>query len=153
VRKCPRCRRRASANGNICLGCGDFLYPDFVPAILAFILVISSLSFGAYLIQQPGFRAHPVRVALAKMGLGPSEDAISAELLGQATGEGIVKRQRGLFAFEVDEAAWSALPKPRRDELEAAFTQKVYGREPRDGEVVRVYSGSSRRVVATLPGS
>jgi hypothetical protein len=153
VRKCPRCRRTASTNGNICLGCGDFLYPDFVPAILTSVLVISSLSFGAYLTQQPGFRAHPVRVALAIMGMGPGEDMISAELLEQATGNGIVKRQRGLFAFEVDEAAWSALSKPRRDELEGALAQKVYGRELRGDEVVRVYSGSSRRVVAAIRGS
>jgi hypothetical protein len=152
-RRCPRCDRTAPADAKICLGCGDYLYPNFTPYIVAFILLISGLGFGVFVSQQNGFRAHPRRVALAMIGLGPTEDQISATILKQASHDGLLKRQRNLFTFDVDEAAWDGLSKQDRDTFAEALAQKSYGHELRKGETVKLFAGTSRRVVAVLRGS
>jgi hypothetical protein len=153
MKRCARCKRTAAPGVTICNGCGDPFVGNYLPMALAVAVLIPAVGFVAVASQQPGFYAHPGRVALAKLGLGPSEEAISSTLVEEATRDGVVKRQRDLFAFEVDGAAWRGLSEARRSELEEAFVQRIYGRELRNDEIVYVYAGSSRHVVAAIGGS
>lgn len=150
LKRCSRCARRSASDATICNGCGDWFFGNYMPALFLIALLIPVLVFTVAVSRQPGFMAHPKRVALALLGLGPSEDAISAAMVAAATRSGIVTRQRDLFAFDVNEAAWKAMPDAARDQLKAAFVQRVYGSDPRSDEVVKVYAGSSRRVVTSI---
>ena len=153
MKRCPRCNRTAAPDAKICNGCGDYYHGNYLPRACAVVLLIPLLGVAAVVSRQPGFRAHPSRVALAELGLGPNEDAISAALVAEATRAGVVKRQRDLFAFEVDGAAWRRLPEARREALKEAFVQRIYGRELRNTEVVNVYAGSSRHIVTAIGGA
>jgi hypothetical protein len=152
-KRCPRCSTTTKTGASICLGCGDYLYPNFAPYILAFLTFIAALVFVVFVSQQNGFSSHPRRVALAVIGLGPSEDRISAAVLERASEDGLLKRQRSLFTFDIDEAAWSNLSKRDRTEFEEALAQKGYGHKLRKGEIIRLYSATSRRLAAVLRGS
>jgi hypothetical protein len=153
MKRCSKCSRLSSLDAPICNGCGDPFLGNYMPVLLLIALLIPVLVFTVVVSRQPGFMAHPRRVALALLGLGPSEDAISAATVAAAMRSGIVTRQRDLFAFDVNEAAWKAMPDAARDQLKAAFVQRVYGRDLRSDEVVKVYAGSSRRVVTSIRGA
>lgn len=150
MKRCSRCSRLAAANAKICNGCGDQFVGNFLPALLLITLLVPVLAFLVVASRQPGFASHPKRVALAQLGLGPSENAISVAIVADAARRGVVKRQRDLFGFDVNEAAWRAMPNAERAQLKEAFVQRVYGRDLRSDEVVHVYAGSSRRLVTAI---
>lgn len=150
MRQCTNCARVADANTKFCMGCGDEILGRYLPKWLLMFASIAFLAFAVTLVLKPGFKDHPRRIALAQLGLGPSEDAIAEAEIQAATHKGIVERQRDLVAFDVDEQAWTQMSVSDRIRLQDAFVQRVYARKLRDGEAVKVYDGSSHRIVSVI---